>query len=146
MTHSVRTLAAAAGLALAAAAAASAAPAEPAEPALAIDVRTPTFAGSELVVEVRQSGSLAGRPLAVQLAVDGLAVGRFETNGGVSELRAPAPAAPGRHEIMVKSGSRRAAATVRIWPGWTLPAAGAAALALGGLLCLVLRRRRANAG
>ncbi len=141
MRRGARTLAAAAGFALAAAASAA-----PAEPALAIDVRTPVFAGSEMVVEVRQSGSLAGHPLAVQLAVDGIAIERYETNGGVTELRAPAPAAPGRHEILVKSGSRRAAMTVRIWPGWTLPAAGAAALALGGLLYGVLRRRRGTAG
>jgi hypothetical protein len=138
-----RGLAAAAGLALAAAVAAGPAPAEP---ALAIDVRTPLFAGSDLVVEVRQAGDLAGRPLAVQLAVDGVAVGRFETTGSVTELRAPAPVASGHHEILVKSGSRRAATTVRVWPGWTLPAAGAAALALGALAFGVYRRRRASAG
>lgn len=135
-------LAAAVGLALAAAAAGAA----PAEPALAIDVRTPIFSGSELVVEVRQAGALAGRPLAVQLAIDGAAVGRFETTGSVTLLRAPAPAASGRHEILVKSGSRRAATTVRVWPGWTLPAAGAGALALGALACWIYRRRRAIAG
>jgi hypothetical protein len=135
-------LAAAVGLALAAAAAGAA----PAEPALAIDVRTPVFAGSGLVVEVRQAGDLAGRPLAVQLAVDGAAVGRFETTGSVTLLRAPAPTAPGRYEILVKSGSRRAATTVRVWPGWTLPAAGAALLVLGALAYGVYRRRRALAG
>lgn len=141
MKCGARTLAAAASFALAAAASAL-----PVEPALEIDVRTPVFAGSDLVIEVRQKGSLAGHPLAVQLVVDGIAVQRFETNGGVTELRTPAPAAPGRHEILVKSGSWRAATTVRIWPGWTLPAAGAAALALGALLYGVLRRRRGTAG
>lgn len=141
MRSGARALAVAAGFVLAGASGAA-----PAEPALALDVRTPIFAGSELVVEVRQAGDLAGRPLAVQLAVDGVAVGRFETTGSVTELRAPAPTAAGRHEILVKSGSRRAATTVRVWPGWTLPAAGAAALALGAFAYGVYRRRRAIAG
>jgi hypothetical protein len=134
-------LGAAAGFAVALQSAAAGAAAEP---PLAISVRTPLFAGSELVVEVRASGVLAGRPLAVQLAVDGASVGRFETSADVSELRTRPPAlAAGWHEIMVKTGSVRATARVRVWPGW-LPAAMAAAALAAAALGLVLWRRRAS--
>ncbi|MCB1008217.1 MAG: hypothetical protein KDB94_04895 [Acidobacteria bacterium] len=110
---------------------------------LEIDVQGPLIAGSELVVEVRQSGALAGKRLALQLAVDGSSVGRFEATGDRTTLRASTPQlTAGRHEILVKSGSVRVAATVRVWPRWTLfAAAGAGALALLG--AVLLRRRRA---
>lgn len=134
-------------LAVAAALAAAAARGLAAESgtALAIEVATPLFAGSDLVVEVRQGGALAGRALAVHLAIDGVSVGRFETNGAITELRAPGPASAGSHEILVKSGSHRAAVTIRVWPRWSLPAAGVlCALALATAVW-ALRRRRARA-
>ena len=135
MRRRVRALAVAAGLAAAAA---------PAPPALAIEVATPLVAGAELAVEVRQSGELAGRALGVQLAVDGASVERFETAGATIVLRSrSARLTAGTHEILVKSGSYRAAATVRVWPAWMPRAAGAAAAALAALAIWALRRRRA---
>jgi hypothetical protein len=135
-------LGAAAGLAVAVQLAAAGAAAQS---PLAISVRTPLFAGSDLVVEVRASGVLAGRPLAVQLAVDGASVGRFETSGDVSELRASPPAlSAGWHEILVKTGSVRATARVRVWPGWLPAAMAAASLAAAGLGLVLWRRRAAH--
>lgn len=116
---------------------------EPAAEALAIEVRGPLFSGSDLVVEVRQSGALAGKRLALQLAVDGVSVGRFEASGDRTTLRAEAARlTAGRHEILVKSGSVRATASVRVWPAWT-PWLGAGLLVL--VLLLLLRRRRRDA-
>jgi len=108
---------------------------------LEIEVLGPRFAGGELVVEVRQSGALAGRKLAVQLAVDGASVGRFELEGEVTRLRARTDRmTAGPHQVLVKSGSQRAVATVRVWPGW-LPWAGGGFLAALGLAGSLLRRR-----
>ncbi len=106
----------------------------------------PLFSGSALVVEVRQSGSLAGRRLAVQLGVDGASIGRFETTGDVTLLRAESlRLTAGVHEIVVKSGSVRATAAIRVWPGWSPWAAGALLLAIVGLgLARALHRRRAQ--
>jgi len=113
---------------------------EPAAEALAIEVRGPLFSGSDLVVEVRQSGALAGKRLALQLAIDGVSVGRFEASGDRTTLRAAAPGwSAGRHEILVKTGSVRATASVRVWPAWT-PWLGAVPLA--GLLLFLARRYR----
>ena len=142
MRRAALALGAAAGFAVALqSAAAGAAP----QPPLAISVRTPLFAGSDLVVEVRTSGVLAGRPLAVQLAVDGASIGRFETSGDGSELRARPPAlSAGWHEIMVKTGSIRATARVRVWPGWLPAAMAVAALAAAGLGLILWRRRLAR--
>lgn len=142
MTGAGRALAAAALLAVSAHAAARPAAAES---ALSIRVATPVFVGSELVVEVRQGADLAGRPIALQLAVDGIAVARFEATGGVTELRAPAPATAGPHEILVKSGSRRAVQSIRVWPRSTLPLAGALAAAIALALLAGFRRRRSAA-
>lgn len=142
MSRRARALAAAVALALAAAQAFAGG----AAPGLTIAVGTPLFAGSDLVVEVRQGGALAGRELAVQVAVDGVAVGRFVTGGGSTELRvASPPLAAGRHEILVKSGSHRAAVEVRVWPRWSLYAPAVAAAALGALVVARLRRRRDRA-
>jgi len=117
------------------------APLRPAAAPLEIEVLGPRFAGGELVVEVRQSGALAGRKLAVQLAVDGASVGRFELAGEVTRLRARTERmAAGSHEVLVKSGTLRAVATLRVWPGW-LPWAGGGFLAALGLAAYLLRRR-----
>lgn len=114
--------------------------AEPLGEPLQIDVHGPLFEGSELVVEVRQTGALAGKRLALQLAVDGVSVGRFEASGDRTTLRAEAARlTAGRHEILVKSGSVRATASVRVWPAWT-PWLGAVPLA--GLLLFLVRRDR----
>lgn len=114
--------------------------AEPTGGPLQVDVRGPLFAGSDLVVEVRQTGALAGKRLALQLAVDGVSVGRFEASGDRTTLRAEAARlTAGRHEILVKSGSVRATASVRVWPAWT-PWLGAVPLA--GLLLFLVRRYR----
>lgn len=114
---------------------------EPAAEALAIEVRGPLFSGSDLVVEVRQSGALAGKRLALQLAIDGVSVGRFEASGDRTTLRAAAPGwSAGRHEILVKTGSVRVGLTVRVWPVWA-PWLGAGLFAVA-LLLLVRRRRR----
>lgn len=109
---------------------------------LEIEVSGPLFVGSELVVDVRQSGALAGKRLALQLAVDGASVGRFEASGDRTTLRASTPSlTAGRHEILVKSGSVRATATIRVWPRWIPLAAGAAAVGAVAFL-LFLRSRR----
>jgi len=109
----------------------------PAVEALEIDVRGPLFADSDLVVEVRQSGALAGKRLALQLAVDGVSVGRFEASGDRTTLRAQAHLTAGRHEVLVKSGSVRVGVTVRVWPAW-FPWLGG--LLLAGALVVLVRR------
>lgn len=117
------------------------------EGGLAVEVRTPVFAGGELTVELRQNGGLAGRPLAVQLVVDGVSVGRFETTGDLTLLRArPAGLAAGRHRIAVKTGTVRAEREIRVWPA-PLPMAvlGALLLVGGGAGAALLRRRRRRA-
>ncbi len=114
-----------------------------AEPPLAIDVRTPVFAGSELVVEAIPAGALARQPLVFQLVVDGVSVGRFQSEGGPIVLRArPERLTAGWHEVAVKSGSVRAAARIRVWSGWLPAAIAAAALAALGLGVALWRRRR----
>ena len=110
--------------------------------ALRLAVQTPVFAGAELAVELRQAGALAGRPLAVQLVVDGVSVGRFETTGETTILRArPERLSAGRHVIGVKSGSLRAEQSVRVWPAW-MPGAAVGALLLFGLGGFAAVRRR----
>lgn len=114
-----------------------------AEPPLAIDVQTPVFAGSELAVEAIPGGALARQPLVLHLIVDDVSIERFQTEGGRQWLRArSARLTPGWHEIAVKTGSVRATARVRVWPGWLPAAITATALAAVGLGVALWRRRR----
>jgi hypothetical protein len=109
---------------------------------LAIEIDGPLFSGAPLVLELRQSGSLAGRRLAVQVGIDGASAGRFEATGDLTRITVEsARLTPGVHEIVVKSGSVRAAATVRVWPGWMPWVAGALLL-----LVVLLTVRRARSG
>lgn len=111
---------------------------------LALEIDGPLFSGAPLVVELRQSGSLAGRRLAVQIAIDGASAGRFETTGDVTRITVDSVRlTPGTHEVFAKTGSVRATATVRVWPAWLPWVAAVVLLAIVGLgVARVLHRRR----
>jgi hypothetical protein len=111
--------------------------------ALRLEVSGPAFEGSALAVEIERTGQLANRKIVAYLAVDGVAVDRYPLDQPRTrvELRSPALTA-GRHEILVKSGSERAAVTIRVWPRWVPGAAIGAGVAALLAVAWGIRRRR----
>ena len=92
---------------------------------------------------LEQSGTLAGRHLAVRLFVDENEFARITTRADRTRVTIPLPPlTPGPHLLLAKVGTQTASTGIRIL-SWSW--AGAAAVSLigaGGMLYVLLRRRR----
>jgi hypothetical protein len=133
------------GAALAAACAALVVPAGAVAPEssdqLHVDAPAFTWSRDSLSVRVEQSGGLAGRRLAILVFVDNN-MHRADTTGDVTEVTLTGlELEPGRHRLMVKSGTHEAHARFRYVPP-AVTAVAAAVLAGIVLLSFRLFRRR----
>jgi hypothetical protein len=108
------------------------------------------IAGSDVTVTVTTAGALAVArpPVLLTVSVDGVAVARVEATPPQTRVTLPWRSLPaGRHEIGVKTGSVRATLGMEVLPRrpvWI--ALGFLGLAVGALLGLWRRARRARAG
>ncbi len=119
-------------------------PVPPAGGALAVSASSWVSPAGPWRITLDQRGLLAGRHLAVDVFVDQNLVGRITTRADRTRTRFATPdLAPGRHDLMVKTGREVARTEFRVisW-SWLV---GGGALLLSGLgagLWIALGRRR----
>ena len=137
-----RRLAPALALALAAAPVAAAAAADRGESAqLAVEAPAIAWSRDRLEIVVDQRGGLVGRKLMVTVHVDGGLIRGFPTDGERTTIRVEDLALdPGKHRLMIRSGTHVARDTFRYLPRtW---AAGAAALVAAVAIAILLLRKK----
>ncbi len=84
-----------------------------------LEVSSPVVSGLPVVLRVTPRGLASEQPLAVEVIVNGEAIGRYEVGPGVSEIRLETLSlTPGEHRIQIKSGTLQAAVVFEVWPRW----------------------------
>lgn len=132
-------------LALAFALVATAAPADAADhedPQLAVDVPFVVWSPDQLRIEVEQRGGLVGRRMLVTVHIDDGLIGGYPTGGERTPIAVEGfTLAPGRHRLLIKSGTHAARATFRYIPP-VQALGGAAVLAVAAFAGAIYYRRR----
>jgi len=114
------------------------------EPRLSLAVDGPTFEGRGAGLEIEMRGALETESVTFTVFIDDRIAERFDARGPRARHRLVHPSlTAGVHRIVIKTGSEKAQAEIRVLPGW-LPPAGATLLFVLLVLAAIatLRHRR----
>ncbi|HSM14482.1 MAG TPA: hypothetical protein VLA66_10490 [Thermoanaerobaculia bacterium] len=122
-------------------------PAAAGEPRLSLAVDGPTFEGRGAALEIAMRGALETESVTFTVFIDDRIAERFDARGPRARHRLVHPSlTAGVHRIVIKTGSEKARAEIRVLPGWWPPAGAALLFALLLLAAIaILRRRRGTA-